>query len=1473
MKYSPVFYLNKLLQIKKAYISLFPFLFVLLFVNANNSFATSASATWALTSNAASSVSGNVTATTGTLTGVTASSTAFSSDGWSTYGWSSTTTSPNTGQYYQFTVSPSGGNTFTVSSISLYGNLADLCGAYALQIYYSTDGFSTSTELGATSYYLSTGTTNQLVNVSGLSISVPSGSTLTMRIYCGDACSSSYVGSSYWNKINNLIVSGSTTSSNSSPAAPTLYNTSGGLQLAFNNSYTSSNTPVFRVSATDPDGDAVDYHIDIDDDPAFGSVNWSQDFTNSSSHYTSGSTNNLTCSALSGIVDGTTYYVRVKAKDPNGSNSYGTATSTTYSFTYKSASGNTDWFQTTQSQFNEGSFSSSQTNSGGYVELSGGSSTNYGVTTIGASNIAWNNYILLQKVHVTSTCNLQSLSVYFYSLGTNKKFRLALYASDGATSGEAGTLLAITNETTASSSGWQTVSTNTNPALSSGYYYVAVIYPDASTDVSFSSGTNGRGFYSYAYAAFPSTCPSGQNFDGTYDYSLYLTTTSGASSGNIISPLIDYASFYGASAWGSIYYGDVETGGSIVYKVYYDATGSPNIVPDAALAGNSTGFTSSPIDISGLNTSTYSKLYIKAFISYTSASPKLNDWRVSCNYCTAPTTSYTVTGGGSYCSGGSGVAVGLSNSQSGVTYQLYVGASTSGSTVAGTGSAITFGSQTTAGTYTVQSVLSGGYCAATMSGSQTIAVNALPSITTTGTTATACYNAGSQTTTLPYTATTNSPTSYSIAWTGLTAQGSTSFAFSGSGGTMTGVTIPAATAAGTYTGTMAITNGNGCTNTQAISATVLTTTLSTPTANSGSSVGSTSFTASWSSVSGATGYYLDVSTSSGFGSFVGVYNAYSVSGTSQLVSGLTANSTYYYRVRAMNSCTSSSNSSTIAINTAALNVGLYIAGNVVNNGTIDQTSDPNYMIMSGTSKTITGSGIYTQTKLRSSGTVTFDGVIVSGSFLQTLVDASKTLTNNNNRTYINGTFTNNGTTTLNASSVWQNSGNWTNNATVTADASSTVQFVGTAAQTVKSNSSNYGNVVINNTVSPDATHGVILSDALPLNASSVLTFTAGTIITSGNLVIVNNTDANAVTYGGYNSAYNLSWVYGTSISGALRRYMSTSDHGDYVFPVGIANRSNKAVLTNNISTSSLYIDCFFNASPTNPNTSFPTNLVDGTSTYQSVHTDGVWVLTPNSAISGTYNLKLYFNGAFASLPDYKFGILSRPSTSTSGADWTLANMGSVVVLPLSVGYASRTGMSSFSEKGIGVTGTILPVELLNFIASCDNEKVKINWSTASEINNDYFKIEKSRDNNNWDYVTTVAGAGNSNSKIDYSIYDEVPYNETLQGIETSYYRIKQVDFNGDYKYYGPVATSCKEQFIFNAFVNENRNISINFGALNNQYSISLFDNNGKKLIDRNGNSTEELNNVILNTQSLSAGIYILLFKSDKEYETKKIVLN
>ncbi|MBB3841345.1 hypothetical protein FHS57_005373 [Runella defluvii] len=89
-------------------------------------------------------------------------------------------------------------------------------------------------------------------------------------------------------------------------------------------------------------------------------------------------------------------------------------------------------------------------------------------------------------------------------------------------------------------------------------------------------------------------------------------------------------------------------------------------------------------------------------------------------------TAYNVTGGGSYCAGGTGVAVGLSNSQTGVNYQLKKDGSNVGSVVAGTGSALSFGNQTDAGIYTVEATTTTGGCVATMSGSATVSINALP---------------------------------------------------------------------------------------------------------------------------------------------------------------------------------------------------------------------------------------------------------------------------------------------------------------------------------------------------------------------------------------------------------------------------------------------------------------------------------------------------------------------------------------------------------------------------------------------------------------------------------------------------------------------------------------------------------------------------------------------------------------------------
>ncbi len=91
-----------------------------------------------------------------------------------------------------------------------------------------------------------------------------------------------------------------------------------------------------------------------------------------------------------------------------------------------------------------------------------------------------------------------------------------------------------------------------------------------------------------------------------------------------------------------------------------------------------------------------------------------------------PPAAFNVTGGGTFCPPGTGLPVGLSGSEVGVTYQLYKGGVAQGAPVAGTGSAISFGNQLN-GTYTV--VATGGgspACPANMTGSVTITNGAVP---------------------------------------------------------------------------------------------------------------------------------------------------------------------------------------------------------------------------------------------------------------------------------------------------------------------------------------------------------------------------------------------------------------------------------------------------------------------------------------------------------------------------------------------------------------------------------------------------------------------------------------------------------------------------------------------------------------------------------------------------------------------------
>lgn len=127
-------------------------------------------------------------------------------------------------------------------------------------------------------------------------------------------------------------------------------------------------------------------------------------------------------------------------------------------------------------------------------------------------------------------------------------------------------------------------------------------------------------------------------------------------------------------------------------------------------------------------------------IPYNGSAPDIGSFEYVAAAVVLPSL-YNVTGGGSYCTGGSGVPVGLNGSQSGVNYQLQLNGVNSGNSVPGTGSAISFGNKTLAGTYTVIATNTSTLASSTMTGNAVVTVNALPIVSFTSGVATA--NAGS----------------------------------------------------------------------------------------------------------------------------------------------------------------------------------------------------------------------------------------------------------------------------------------------------------------------------------------------------------------------------------------------------------------------------------------------------------------------------------------------------------------------------------------------------------------------------------------------------------------------------------------------------------------------------------------------------------------------------------------------------------
>jgi len=197
---------------------------------------------------------------------------------------------------------------------------------------------------------------------------------------------------------------------------------------------------------------------------------------------------------------------------------------------------------------------------------------------------------------------------------------------------------------------------------------------------------------------------------------------------------------------------------------------------------------------------------------------------------------------------------------------------------------------------------------------------------------------------------------------------------------------------------------------------------------------------------------------------------------------------------------------------------------------------------------------------------------------------------------------------------------------------------------------------------------------------------------------------------------------------------------------------------------------------------------------------------------------------------------------------------------------------SFAVDDVTITtSTPLPIELISFTGKNHGTENILNWQTASEINNDFFTLEHSSDATNFSTLAIIDGAGNSNHTLNYSYTDKNP----SKGI--NYYRLKQTDFNGQYKYSNTIAleNNIENKFdIINTYNNsEQGTMEITFSCSQEcVLTIDLYDLTGKKIYSVAANTEGNNTKVTIPSYLLSKGIYLIKAYNGKDLITKKINL-
>jgi len=181
---------------------------------------------------------------------------------------------------------------------------------------------------------------------------------------------------------------------------------------------------------------------------------------------------------------------------------------------------------------------------------------------------------------------------------------------------------------------------------------------------------------------------------------------------------------------------------------------------------------------------------------------------------------------------------------------------------------------------------------------------------------------------------------------------------------------------------------------------------------------------------------------------------------------------------------------------------------------------------------------------------------------------------------------------------------------------------------------------------------------------------------------------------------------------------------------------------------------------------------------------------------------------------------------------------------------------------------VLPVELIEFQASTVNDRVELKWTTASEINNDYFLVERSKDGNDFEPIVRVEGAGTTSVTSHYSAVDQEPF----RGI--SYYRLRQTDLDGATAFSSPVAV--KNQSVLKGFtLNPNpagSALMVRIQAcVNGQQLFRIYSASGQLVYEKKLPPANSIREEPLDLSELDAGVYTVVLETPEAIFNERLL--